>query len=91
MTVAAFVVYVHEPVRNMWLFKHRFTDRSDADEYAEMYRWKGRRSRVAAVSAAGSRVWVKPPVHNAARSHRETQAGHMCVLADACKRYKTPG
>jgi hypothetical protein len=61
----------------------------EAVEVAEALQHKGLRVRV--VPSKKYVVPVAPPIINATREFRQQQAGRMIELADANKRYKSPG
>jgi hypothetical protein len=77
------------PVRMIWTVRGTHDDRDAAAGQADRLRGRGVRVRVS--PAVRRRLAVKPPVSNETREWRLGQAGRMSDLADASKRYKSPG
>lgn len=91
-TVPVWRVMAWNTVQMAWTVRSTHDDVADAAEHAEALRHRHPRLRV---MVAGRRVMrglaVTPPVNNATRAWRLDQAGRMSDLADAAKRYKSPG
>jgi hypothetical protein len=85
-------VMAWNPVQMAWTVRSTHTDPVLAAEHADALRHKDRRLRVLVVKAGVKRVLqIKPPVHNETQRWRYQHAARMSDLADANKRYKSPG
>lgn len=80
------------PTRMVWTVWSEHDNEGDANEHAEAL-WHRHRSRLQVRVRPGLRamVGVKPAVVNASTVFRRQQAQQMSDLADANKRYKSPG
>jgi len=85
-------VVAWNPVRFVWTVRSTHRVAGDAHEHAEALRWRQPRLRVKVIEAT-VRVLPgpKPPINNPTRKWRLAQAERMSELADAKKRYKSPG
>jgi hypothetical protein len=91
-TVPVWRVLAWNPVQMAWTVRSSHDDVGDAAEEAEALRRKDKRLRVMVVGRRVMRgLAIKPPVNNATRAWRLDRAGRMSDLADAAKRYKSPG
>jgi hypothetical protein len=85
-------VMAWNPVQMSWTIRSTHDDADDAAQHAEALRHRDGRLRV---MVAGRRVRrglaVAPAVNNATRAWRLDQAARISDLADANKRFKSPG
>ena len=77
--------------RMQWVIQASRDQRADADDLAKAMQHAAPRRRVRVAPAKKRVLLVKPPVNNTTREFRLAQAARMCELADANKRYKSPG
>lgn len=82
-------VWGWDPVDRVWRIHYTTDDIHKACSYAAALRKKGLRIKV--VPHKTPILQVKPQVVSETRRFREQQAGQMIELADAKKRYKSPG
>jgi hypothetical protein len=78
-----------DPVRRVWTVRHVCTDITEACNAAGDLRQKKLRVRV--IPHARKLLTVKPPINSEIRAWRLKLAGQMSDLADAKKKYKSPG
>jgi hypothetical protein len=84
-------VLAWNPVQMCWTVRSTHDEQADAAAHAEALRHHDRRLRVRVVPAQQLVLEVRPAVNNPTRAWRLDQAGRMSDLADAVKRYKSPG
>lgn len=78
-------------VQMTWTVRSSHATKDDADEHAQALRYRHPRLRVMVAGGLRSVLGVKPPVNNETRAWRLNRAAAMSDLADAAKRYKSPG
>jgi hypothetical protein len=78
-----------DPVRRVWTIRYTCLDMDEACREAAAIRNSGLRVRV--VPHIKRLLTVKPEVNSETRTWRLRLAGQMSDLADAKKRYKSPG
>lgn len=88
--VPTFRVWAWNPERRTWAVRGEcHDDLEEAQQYAEALQHQKLRVRV--VPGKKYVPTVLAPIVNATREFRQEQAGRMIELADANKRYKSPG
>jgi hypothetical protein len=80
-----------DPVRFVWTVRSTHDDEVEAAEHAEAMQHRNPRLRVMITPATTKLLTVKPQVDSEFRNWRLKVAGQMSDLADAKKRYKSPG
>jgi hypothetical protein len=80
-----------DPTRRVWTVRSTHNDQGTAGQYAEALQHKQRLRVRVMPGTRRSSVPVKPAVVNATTVYRQQQAAAMSDLADASKRYKSPG
>lgn len=89
VTTPAVRVLMHDPARNVWVVHHTATSQRELDQVLGSI---PRTRRVRCESATVRHGFtVKPPPPAESQAWREQQAQRMSDLADANKRYKSPG
>jgi hypothetical protein len=84
-----FKVLAYNPTRMVWTVREKAYAADMAAEIAESLQHKGLRVRVQ--PGTEKVLMVKPPINSEIRKWREEVSGQMSDLADAKKRYKSPG
>ena len=84
-----FRVLAMDKVRRVWTIRHTPDNIQDACIKAAALRQQGLRVRV--IPYKRKLLKVKPAVASETRTFREQKSGEMSDLADAKKRYKSPG
>jgi hypothetical protein len=79
-----------DPVRRVWTIRGERRNILAACKDAAALRQSGLIARVKYIERPDP-LPVKPAVNNATRKWRDDQAGKVIELADARKRYKSPG
>jgi hypothetical protein len=80
-----------DPVRRVWTVRSSHNALEEAQDAAEALQHKKPTLRVRVVPGQTVMVQPDPPIVNQTRQFRQEQAGRMIELADAKKRYKSPG
>ena len=78
-----------DPVRRVWTVRYTCTDIDEACREAAALRQSKLRVRV--IPHVRKLLTVKPPINSEIRDWRVKLAGQMSDLADAKKKYKSPG
>lgn len=91
MRVPEWRVLAWNTVQLAWTVRSRHDTRGDADEHAEALRHRHPRLRVTVAGGVRTVPVIKPAVNNQTRAWRLDRAARMSDLADAAKRYKSPG
>jgi len=84
-------VLAWNPVLRVWTVRSTHNTQTDAAEHAEALQHRRRLLRVRVVPATTRQLRVIPPINNASRLWRLSQAERMSQLADDKKRHKSPG
>jgi hypothetical protein len=88
--IPVWLVMGWNPVQMSWTVRSRHDDEAEAVQHAEALHRKDR-VRVRVRPGVKRVLQVKAPINNQTRAWRFEQAGRMSDLADANKRYKSPG
>lgn len=83
-------VMIYNAARMVWTVVSTHNEHPEAQEHAERWRHRGKRARVSRCTET-STMTIKPAVQSPTRQFRDQVAGRMIELADAKKRYKSPG
>jgi hypothetical protein len=84
-----FKVLAYNATRRVWTVRDKAYAHDSAAQIAEALQHKGLRVRV--VPSTEKVLTVKPAINCEIRRWREEVSGKMSDLADASKRYKSPG
>jgi hypothetical protein len=79
-----------DPVRRVWTIRGQRDNIRDACKVAAFIRDNGLRVRVTVVRRPDP-IPVKPAISSQSKDWRDNQASNVIELADARKRYKSPG
>jgi hypothetical protein len=77
--------------RLVWTLRSSHDDGIEAAEHAEALQHRNPRLRVMITPNTTKLLVVKPPINSEFRAWRQQIAGQMSDLADAKKKYKSPG
>lgn len=90
-TKPVFWVLAWNPSSMMWTVRDSYDHLADAEQAAEAMQHRDTTTRVRVMPGKITIIQSDPPIVNPTRVFRQEQAGRMIEIADANKRYKSPG